>query len=143
VALFGGEEMGLLGSTQFAALAASGRGPLPPPSAAVNVDGIGSHPEGEVFLVGRSEAPGLLAAFERAVAAAGLRAGRDIDRFAFREGSDHWPLHRIGVPAVTVFSADYRAMNTAGDTVDRVDVGQLRRVALAVLQMARELATAE
>ncbi len=143
LALFGAEEMGLLGSTQFAALTASGQGPIPPPRAAVNVDGIGSHLEGEVFLVGRSEAPSLLAAFERAMEGSGLALGRDIDRFAFREGSDHWPLHKIGVPAVTIYSADYRAMNTARDTVDRVDVGSMRRIALAVHRMVRDLAMAE
>ena len=65
---------------------------------------------------------------------------RDIDKFAFREGSDHWPLHEAGIPAVTVFSANYRAMNGPLDTVDKVDVGTLRNVAHAVYRMVRRLA---
>jgi len=143
VALFGAEEMGLLGSTQFAAIVASGASPIAKPLAAVNLDGIGSHADREVFLVGRTHAPNLLARFERALEGTGLRLGRDIDRFAFERGSDHWPLHRIGVPAVTVFSADYRAMNTSRDTIAAIDAELVRATARAALAFVRSLATAE
>lgn len=143
VALFGAEEMGLLGSTQFASILASGASPIAKPLAAVNVDGVGSHVEREAFLVGRTLAPNLLARFERALDGTGLRLARDIDRFAFERGSDHWPLHSIGVPAVTVFNADYRAMNTARDTVAAIDAELQRATARAVLALVRDLATAE
>ncbi|MFQ5844426.1 MAG: M28 family metallopeptidase, partial [Planctomycetota bacterium] len=142
VALFGGEEMGLLGSSQFARLVRSERPPLPPPAAAVNVDGIGNHPERKLYLVGRSHSPALFERFEAARAGSGLDLGKDIDRFAFRLGSDHWPLHRAGIPAVTVYSADYKSMNTSADTVDRIDLEAVRRIAGVVYRMVRSLAAA-
>ncbi|MFQ5634459.1 MAG: M28 family metallopeptidase [Gammaproteobacteria bacterium] len=139
VALFGGEEMGLCGSRQFAAVLESRHPPLARPLNAVNVDGVGSGGD-TVYLIGRSYYSALLPPFQKALAGSGLTLGRDIDRFAYPEGSDHWPLHRAGIPAVSVFSADYRAMNTPRDTLDKVDVAHLRKLARVVYRMVRELA---
>lgn len=141
VCLFGAEELGLWGSRQFAGHIRSGRAPFGPPLCAVNVDAIGNHAGGEVFLVGRTHAPRLLERFEAAFQ--GMTLGKEIDRFAFEEGSDHWPLHRAGIPAVTVFSCDYRSMNTLRDTLDRVEIAEVRRIAQAVYRMVRGLAEAE
>ncbi len=140
VALFGAEEAGLWGSRQFAGVLRSPSSPLAKPVAQINVDGVGSHAEKKAYLIGRSKYPKLLAAFQASLKGGPLTLGKDIDRFAYRHGSDHWSLHRIGVPAVTVYSANYRAMNTPLDTIELVDVGTLREIANAVYKTVRKLA---
>ncbi|MEE8107302.1 MAG: M28 family peptidase [Planctomycetota bacterium] len=141
-ALFGAEEIGLLGSRWFTRLLPTGKY-MAKPVAAVNVDGVGSHSKREVFLIGRSKYPKLFEVFEAARKQSNLTLGRDIDRFAYREGSDHWPLHEAGIPAVTIYTAGYRIMNTPLDTIDRVDMETLRRTARLTYRMIRDLATAE
>ncbi|MFB3067254.1 MAG: M28 family peptidase, partial [Planctomycetota bacterium] len=143
VAFFGAEEVGLLGSTQFARIVTLPKSPVSRPLVAINVDGVGSHAANQVFLIGRSKAPQLFERFQKALQGSRLETGRDIDRFAFRLGSDHWPLHEAGIPAVTVYSADYRSMNTLRDTVDRIDRDVLQRIAQCVYRMVLDLATAE
>lgn len=138
VALFGAEELGLWGSRQFAEWVRSPQSPVAPPLCMVNVDAVGNHAAGEVFCVGRSHAPKLFARFEKAFE--GTPVGKDVDAFAFAEGSDHWPLHEAGIPAITVWSADYRSMNTLRDTLDRVDAGMVRRVGQSVYRMVRAMA---
>jgi len=140
--MFGAEEIGLLGSRWFTRLLPTGKY-LAKPLLAINVDGVGSHDKREVFLIGRSKYPKLFEVFEAARKQSQLELGRDIDRFAYREGSDHWPLHEAGIPAVTIYSAGYRIMNTPKDTIDRVDMETLRRTARMTYRMIRELATAE
>ena len=140
VALFGGEEGGLWGSRQFAQVVGSPSSPVAKPLLAINVDGVGSRGDEEVFLVGRSHHAPLSEAFEAALQDSRLKPGKDIDRFAFEHGSDHWPLHQAGIAAVTVFSADYRAMNTLDDRLARVDVAHLRELAKVVYRMVRGLA---
>ena len=141
VALFGGEEKGLWGSRQFAQAMLQPQSKIAKPFAMVNVDGVGSGKPGQLYLVGRSHYPRLLQTCERAIKGLGLSLGRDIDRFAFAYGSDHWPLHEAGVPAVTVYNANYRSMNTLRDRLAAVDVGLVRQTAKVVLRMVRELAT--
>jgi Zn-dependent M28 family amino/carboxypeptidase len=140
VALFGGEEAGLLGSRQFAAVLGSPRSPLAKPVAAINVDGLGGGLDRTVYVIGRSHHPDLFELVQPLLAREELPLGRDIDRFAFPRGSDHWPLHEAGIPAITLFGTDYRAMNGPADTLDKVDVGMLRMVARAVYRSIRELA---
>ena len=141
--LFGAEELGLLGSRQFARGLKNPKVPIAVPLAAINIDGIGSASKRDIFLIGRSLAPALFARFETARATTQLGLGRDIDKFAYREGSDHWPLHQAGIPAVTVYCADYRAMNTLLDSSELVDMELVRETARLVYRMVRELATAE
>ena len=117
--------------------------PIPVPLVAINIDGIGSAPKRDIFLIGRSLVPALFKRFETARAKTNLELGRDIDTFAYREGSDHWPLHEAGIPAVTVYCADYRAMNTLLDSSELVDMELVRETARLVYRMVRELATAE
>jgi len=140
VALFGAEEAGLIGSSQFAAALRNPNCPVAKPLAMVNVDAIGGGKDRSVYVIGRSLYPDLLAAIQPQLEKNGLTLGRDIDKFAYRLGSDHWPLHEAGVPAITLFGTDYRAMNTLADTRDKVDVGMLRDVAKAVYRTVRELA---
>jgi Zn-dependent M28 family amino/carboxypeptidase len=66
----------------------------------------------------------------------------DIDRYAFRFGSDHWPFHRAGVPVLMLWASNYRRMNTAEDTIANVDEDKLERTARLMYLTALELLTA-
>jgi len=140
VALFGAEEAGLLGSRQFADALKHPDCPVAKPEAMINVDAIGGGKDRTVYVIGRSKHPELLEILQPELEKHGLTLGRDIDKFAYPLGSDHWPLHEAGVPAVTLFGTDYRAMNTLRDTVAKVDVAMLRDVAKSVYRVVRELA---
>ncbi|MHC4548978.1 MAG: M28 family peptidase [Planctomycetota bacterium] len=144
VALYGGTETGLAGSRQLVRALRSPGCPLAKPLAAVNVDGVGSFGRDQVYLIGRAHHPELLAAFRTARRGSGLVLGRDRDRFAPAGSSfDHWPLHQVGVPAVTLFSAHRGAVRGPLDTVDLVDVEMMRRVAKVVYRMVRDLASGD
>ena len=104
------------------------------------IDGIGGGEKDTVYVIGRSHYPKLLELVTPHLAKEKLPLGRDIDKFAYARGSDHWPLHEAGVPAITLFGTNYRSMNTVGDTLARVDVGMLERVARALYRTVRQAA---
>ena len=57
----------------------------------------------------------------------GLKTGPDIDKYGYAEGSDHWPFHEAGVPAIDFYASDYATMDSPEDTAARVDpVGIVR-----------------
>jgi hypothetical protein len=106
----------------------------------VNVDTLG-HPGAPFFVVGRSREPALAATLDAAARAAGLTPGGDIDKYADRDGSDHWPW--VGkFPAVDVFQGDYKTINSAADTIDKLDPATLARDADAVEAAVRAIADA-
>jgi Zn-dependent M28 family amino/carboxypeptidase len=97
---FGAEESGLLGSQAFAA-----RPPVPPAALAamLNLDGTNLYgPTRDVAALGVDQSA-LGRLFERAARAEGLRVSTDSS--ALRRGlffrSDHFPLARAGVPALS------------------------------------------
>jgi Zn-dependent M28 family amino/carboxypeptidase len=136
VSFFGAEEWGLHGSRAFAASPPDG---IPPIVAALNLDTVGQRGVPSVNVVGESIYPALAAVMGRCLAGAGLRRGRDIDRFAFAWGSDHYALHAAGIPAIDLFSAEYRTMHTPEDTTDTVDPDKLVRLARAAAALALSL----
>lgn len=131
-----GEEWGLQGSRALAAAWVE-----PKLAAVLNVDTVG-HPGAKLHVVGRSREPKLAAVVEDAARAAGLEVGGDIDRYADRDGSDHWPWVAKGVPAVDVFQADYQVINGPKDTAERLDPATLAKVADAVESSIRAIADA-
>ncbi len=133
VAIFGAEEWGLLGSRAFVEHPPQG---LPKVIAALSLDTVGQSGMDEVNVVGGSVYPALGALAARCLAGAGLRPGRDIDKFAFAWGSDHYSFHRAGIPAVDFFSAEYRTMHTPADTPDTVDPAKVGRIARAAAALA-------
>ena len=136
VALFGAEEWGLRGSRAFAAARPEG---IPPVAAALTLDTVGQAGVPEVNVVGQSVYPGLAAVMARALSGAGLAKGGDIDRFAFAHGSDHYALHEAGIPAIDLFSAEYRLMHTPGDVLATVDGRKLASLARAAAAWAMSL----
>ena len=130
VMLFSAEEWGLKGSAALVASEAKGL------RAFLNPDTVGAKDVPDMFLIGRSAHPSLAATAEAFAEAAGFAVGRDIDKFAFRMGSDHWSFHLAGVPSIDLFSGQYRRMNTTDDAAGLVDAGKVARVASALALMA-------
>jgi hypothetical protein len=139
-AYFGAEEWGLRGATAFATSPPAG---FPRIVAAFNLDTVGARGEVHPAVVGRTVYPGLASVADRTLAAAGFTTGRDIDRFAFAWGSDHYALHRAGIPCVNLFAGDYRSMHTSADTVESVDAEKVSRIARAAAAWVLALSRGE
>ena len=137
-ALFDAEEWGLLGSRHFVE--------NPPVSlsdvtAMLNLDSIGSGQKGKVYLIGSSIHKSLAESVRPFLSGLELTEGKNIDKFAFKKGSDHYPFHEKGVPVVNFFAGDYRKLNTPEDKADKVDSDHLSRVARLVYVSILKLAT--
>lgn len=134
--VFGSEEINLVGSSYEAE-----RRSLEDIAGVVNLDGMAQSREIELYTHGFS----------------GLReiADRVSDRFdhpitcsdTLTPYSDHWPFVREGVPGSFFTSASDRALrgwgHTHGDTLDKVDVRDLREQAILVTEYVTELARDE
>ncbi|MBI2193244.1 MAG: M28 family peptidase [Planctomycetes bacterium] len=138
-AFFDAEEWDLLGSRSFVEHPPL---PLSRVKAMLNLDSIGSGPDGRVFLIGASVHPALAERVRPFLPGLGLVEGKNIDAHAFRMGSDHFPFHEKGVPVLDFFAGDYRRINGVEDTADRIHPEHLASVArlayLAVLRLATE-----
>ena len=134
VAFFGAEEWGLRGSRAYVATTPEERAPM----AVINADTVGARGLDKVYVLGISKHERLARAVTAAMGQSGFGPGKDIDARAYPHGSDHWPFHRAGIPAVTVWSGDYARMNTRHDTLDRVDPAKVTRIgrALALAALA-------
>jgi Zn-dependent M28 family amino/carboxypeptidase len=139
ILFFGGEEWGLMGSSHYV------KEPLIPlheTKAVFSVDAVGGAGEGrEVFLVGKTKH---LSLAERPVKYLGrleLKEGKEIDRYAFDYGSDHFPFHLAGIPAIDLFSSDTRKLHTLRDRPESIDFGKLTDVTKALYWTVYEMLT--
>lgn len=137
VVLFDGEEWGLVGSRAVAATLSTAYDLR----AVVAVDSVGRVRDDTVFVIGQSTHIDLGAAAVAALPSAGLRAGADIDKFAFADGSDHFPFHQQGVPSILLWASDYGVMNTADDDPALVDPVGVARLATALRGLLTNLLT--
>ncbi|HEU4395828.1 MAG TPA: M28 family metallopeptidase, partial [Planctomycetota bacterium] len=133
IALLGAEEWGLRGAE---ALVRSPPPGFPKIVAVLNLDAVGDPEVPAVHVVGESVHKPLGALAARCLGGADLAKGADIDRFAFAWGSDHFAFHRAGVPAVDLFSMEYRMMHTPEDGPERVSAAKLVPVARAAAAFA-------
>lgn len=119
LALFGGEELGLLGSRAWLA------GREDPPVLMVNFDMLGRLRGGELHLLGGEDHPLTAAPLRERAAAAGLSvvASRDVPG-----GGDHVAFRRAGLPAAMAFTGPHEDYHRPGDTVDRIDFDGLARL---------------
>ncbi|MGE0190824.1 MAG: M20/M25/M40 family metallo-hydrolase [Planctomycetota bacterium] len=122
------EEWGLLGSTKLVD-ALKDRFRL---DAVVSVDSVGRGLSQPTYVIGQSIHTDLGTALTTAIEAEGIEKGKDIDRFAFAHGSDHWPFHQAGIPAVSLWASDYAVMNRPVDTIDGVEPEGIVRLARAI-----------
>lgn len=135
-AAFGGEELGLWGSRSFAANDVRVPGRI---VAAFNVDMAGRGAPDEMYVVGAAHSPRLAELAEIGLGRAGIRTKTTID-FSFPNGSDHWPLHHAGVPAILVTSSRFPEQDQLGDRPELVSVEKVLRVTTGVFAAAWRLA---
>jgi Zn-dependent M28 family amino/carboxypeptidase len=129
---FGAEEWGLRGSRAY--VEARRKSGLP--AFAINADTVGRVGKNDVHVLGTTHHARLARIVSAALEQAGLEIGRDIDRFAYAHGSDHWTLHEAGVPSIGLWSGDYQVMHTKADTPDGVDPAKIERIARALAMAA-------
>lgn len=119
----GAEEWGLKGSRYFV---------KNPPvriekiSSVINVDSIGRG-DRTVYFIGSSFYPELGLKIKKHLGD-NLKEGRDIDRHAFKEGSDHYSFHEAGIPCIDIFSSDYKMLDRPGDEPSKIDFKKIRDV---------------
>jgi hypothetical protein len=131
----GAEEWGLLGSRFYV------RNPVVPVDkviAALNIDSIGRGDD-SLYIVGSSIYPELAGISRKYIVKKGLLEGKDIDRYAFKEGSDHYSFHETGIPSIDFFSSDYKMIDMPGDDPDKIDFDKVKRIGEVVYQTAFEL----
>jgi hypothetical protein len=106
--------------------------------AVINVDSVGRAATKPTHIIGLSTHPALAGKLRGALEAAGIAVGKDIDEFAYPHGSDHMPFHDLEIPAITLWASDYAVMNTAADTLDKVEVQGVVKLAHALAKLLRE-----
>jgi Zn-dependent M28 family amino/carboxypeptidase len=136
---FGGEEWGLKGSQYFV------KDPLVPlrkVKAMLSLDSIGgSTDEREVFFIGGSFHPSLAQRSKKFIQILGMKEGRDIDRYAFAYGSDHYPFHQEGIPSLDYFASDYEKLHSLRDNLESINFDHLTDVTRMIYLTAYEYLT--
>ncbi|MFB6282320.1 MAG: M28 family peptidase [Halobacteria archaeon] len=133
---FGAEEVGLRGSRRYVEECG-----LEDVKAVVNLDGVGRTRDLKVYNNGFRE-------FDEAIDAVSGKLGHEIEIVdAVDPHSDHWPFVERGLPALYVKSEtdgrDRGWGHTAADTLDKLDVRDLRHQSIVVAEMVREVASEE
>ncbi len=135
---FGAEEWGLTGSTYFT------NNPVLPNKKIVsmlNMDSIGKGDPFTVWTIGSSFYPELSNTAGKYIKECGLIAGDNIDKHAFKYGSDHYPFHLKGIPAVDFFATNYRELHKTTDTWDLINNEKVAKVSKMVFMTLYDLAT--
>jgi Zn-dependent M28 family amino/carboxypeptidase len=108
----------------------------------LSVDSIGgSTGEKEVFFVGSSIHPSLAQRSRRFLQWLGIKEGRDIDRYAFFFGSDHYPFHLKGIPCLDYFASDFRKQHTLRDNLETINFENLEDVTRLIYLTVYEFLT--
>lgn len=137
---FGAEEWGLLGSHFFTA------NPISPDKkivSMINMDSIGKGDPSKVWVIGSSFYPELGNVPVRYMKEFELFEGDNIDKHAFKYGSDHYPFHLKGIPAIDLFSTNYRELHKVTDTWEKIDKKKVEKISKLVFMTVYDLATKE
>ena len=132
---FSGEERGLLGSGHYAANAVL---PLSDTVAMVNLDMVGRLVDDKVIVHGTGTGTGLEELVDRLVARHGLMAAKEPGGFG---PSDHASFYAKKVPVLHVFTGSHGDYHRPSDTVDKINVPGMERLADLVADIVRDLAT--
>ncbi len=132
---WGAEEKGLLGSNYFVRKPAIALDKI---VAGINLDMVGRNKEGEMSVVGRTEAPDFAALFDRFAPAVGFALNDDAGAGASR--SDNGMLWLGGVPTVSLFSGTHEDYHQPEDTADKVLPGKVEKAARLGFLVALEVA---
>ena len=131
--LFGGEELGLLGSGHYVRQPAV---PLPQTAVMLNFDMVGRVREDRLIVHGADSGSGLGEAL-----AAAARGGVTLDvRGGSFGGSDHSRFYEAGVPVLFFTDGGHSDYHRATDTADRIDPAGMARIAAVALHTIERLA---
>ena len=135
---FGAEEWGLQGSRFFV------NNPIFKKKKVVsmlNIDSIGKGEHAKVWIIGSSVYPKLSQTPSKYISEFELKEGNNIDKHAFKYGSDHYPFHLKGIPAIDFFSTNYRELHKITDTWELIDSKKVEKVCKLVFMTLFDLAT--
>jgi len=135
VALFAGEELGLLGS---AAMARDMPVPVEQVHSMVNLDMIGHLQEDRLIVGGSNSAEELAGLIEAPATANGLKLDPDLSGLG---GSDHLSFLRIGIPALFFTTGGFDGYHSPADTADQVNYTGLAKIADFGYDLLSALAT--
>jgi hypothetical protein len=135
IALWSGEELGLLGSAHWIEAPTQAREGL---RANLNLDMVGRAGDGRLDVLGAGTAE----PFADWLAAGGPRAGLTLSVNASGQGvggSDHQSFLRDGIPALHFFSGVHPDYHKPSDDADKVEADGAARVAALVLELVHEI----
>ena len=133
---FGGEELGLLGSTHYVSHPAV---PLARTVAMVNLDSVGRLQDGKLLAMGVDTGTGLRALVEREAAGLPLRLTLQGDGSG---PSDHAAFLSREIPVLFFYTGPHGDYHRPSDTWDKINGPGLRTVATLTYRVVRELADA-
>jgi Iap family predicted aminopeptidase len=134
--LFGGEELGLLGSAHYVAHPSR---PLDHAVGMVNFDMVGRLRDGQLTVGGADSGSGL------ADAVTGIAATESVNttlRGSPIGPSDHASFYRAGVPVLFFHTGGHADYHRPTDTADKLDIDGMARIALLGARVVERLATA-
>lgn len=133
---FDGEEWGLQGSSYFT----ENFPDLSKVALMLNIDSIAGTAEKSVYLIGQSYFPDVAYAIKEKASQMGFEIKEDIDRYAYRFGSDFYPFYLKTIPAVGFFDANYRSIHKVTDTIARVSLEKLKPLVLFFYEIIYDFA---
>jgi Iap family predicted aminopeptidase len=135
-ALFGAEELGLIGSGHYVRHPSR---PLARTVAMVNFDMVGRLRDQRLTIGGLDSAAGLREIVVTAARAESLSVAERGSPFG---PSDHARFYRAGVPVLFFHTGTHEDYHGPGDTADKLDVAGMARVAAVAAQVIERLAAA-
>jgi Zn-dependent M28 family amino/carboxypeptidase len=133
-ALFGAEELGLVGSGHYVGRPAW---PLERTVAMLNFDMVGRMRQDRLMVGGVDSGAGLGALVAGAARAAGVRAELRPSPFA---PSDHSRFYTAGTPVLFFFTGLHEDYHRPGDTADKINASGMARVAEVAARVVLDLA---
>ena len=135
VALFSGEELGLLGSSHYVRQPATSDRPV----VMMNLDMVGRLARGGLQVGGVESGAGL----DGVVRAAAKAAGVDVKVGGHPNGpSDHASFYAAGVPVLFFHTGSHADYHAPTDTAEKIDAAGLARVAALAAETLERLASA-
>ncbi len=149
---FDGEEWGLQGANAYVE---NPPFPYEKTIAMLNMDTIGRNKPDEIYILGSLRSPDLKGLNDRVNTslippfAKGGEGGfiglklLDTIEFAFDYGSDHYPFYEKGIPAIDYTSSYHEDFHKITDTVEKVNIDKVSKVAELIFRVAYEIATTD
>ena len=152
---FDGEEWGLQGAKAYVENPSF---PHEKTIAMLNMDTIGRNKPDEIYILGSLRSPDLkrlndrvnvVRLFDKLKAhhdhpehVEGLKL-LDTIEFAFDYGSDHYPFYEKGIPSIDYTSSYHEDFHKVTDTVEKVEIDKVSKVAELIFRVAYEIATTD